>query len=419
MTDTNDSLGKRESWKLGDFPDRKHMVHAAITVGIIFAAIWIVQFINVADNYGLVPMLSIQPHVLTSLPDIFTAPFVHMSWAHIEGNSLPLLVLGFLAAYRGLMKFAWVTVTIIVVSGLFVWLVSPTGTDTAGASAVIAGWLGYVMLRGVFERQGIDMMVGGVAGFIYLGAFEFVPNNQGISWQGHVYGLLTGLLCAWLISERSPIASLNNRAQASLALASKNGVARARELTAGRRKPIAIASAALIIAATAGISLAAAMSTSPQSAPPVAAQPAPTYSAPADPAPTATPTTPAPVAPAPAETVYVPVQAPAAPAPPAEPAYFTNSTAVVQQFYQDINDKNYSAAWALGGSIIGGGSYSGWVAGYATTASVSVGTFRAFGSGQVQTSLSAVQSDGTTKTFEGTYTVSGGVIVAANIVQTG
>ena len=190
MTDAHDSLGKRGSWKLGDFPDRKHMVHAGITVGIIFATIWIVQFINVTDNYGLVPMLSIQPHVLTSLPGIFTAPFVHMSWAHIEGNSLPLLVLGFLAAYRGLMKFAWVTVTIIVVSGLLVWLVSPTGTDTAGASAVIAGWLGYVMLRGVFERQGIDMMVGGVAGFIYLGAFEFVPNNQGISWQGHVSGLL-------------------------------------------------------------------------------------------------------------------------------------------------------------------------------------------------------------------------------------
>ena len=124
----------------------------------------------------------------------------------------------------------------------------------------------------------------------------------------------------------------------------------------------------------------------------------------------------APVAtPAPTKTVYV---APAKPAPPPASSY-TSSTAVVRQFYQDINNQNYSGAWALGGSVIGGGSYSGWVAGYATTVSVRVGTFSAYGSNQVQTSLYAVQTDGSTKSYEGTYTVSGGVIVAANIVQTG
>ena len=91
----------------------------------------------------------------------------------------------------------------------------------------------------------------------------------------------------------------------------------------------------------------------------------------------------------------------------------------MQQFYEDVNDGDYSDAWALGGSIIGGGSYSGWVAGYASTANVSVGTFQAYGSDQVQTTLAAVQNEGPVKYYEGTYTVSGGIIVAANIVQTG
>ena len=147
-----------------------------------------------------------------------------------------------------------------------------------------------------------------------------------------------------------------------------------------------------------------------------AAAPAVTHTVTA-PAAAAKPTTPAPTtaAPAPAKTV----QAPAAPAPAPEPAYFTNSTAVVQQFYQDISNGNYSEAWALGGDNIGGGDYAGWVAGYDTTVSVSLGTFSAFGSDQVQASLSALQSDGSTNTYEGTYTVSGGVIVAASIVQTG
>lgn len=165
------------------------------------------------------------------------------------------------------------------------------------------------------------------------------------------------------------------------------------------------------IALTAGLSLAAC-----GSAKAPAPAPAITHTVTA-PAAAAKPTTPAPTtaAPAPAKTVYV--QTPAAPAP--EPAYFTDSTAVVQQFYQDINDGDYSGAWALGGDNIGGSDYAGWVAGYDTTVSIALGTFSAFGSDQVQASLSALQSDGTTNTYEGTYTVSGGVIVAASIVQTG
>ena len=137
------------------------------------------------------------------------------------------------------------------------------------------------------------------------------------------------------------------------------------------------------------------------------------------------PTTPAPTtpAPAPAKTVSVPVTpaapAPAAPAPPAEPAYFTSSTAVVQQFYEDINYQDYSDVWALGGDNISGTDYAGWVAGYDSTANVSLGIFSATGSDQVQTTLTAVQNEGSVKYYEGTYTVSGGVIVAANIVQTG
>ena len=166
------------------------------------------------------------------------------------------------------------------------------------------------------------------------------------------------------------------------------------------------------IALTAGLSLAACGSVK---AP--AAAPAVTHTVTA-PAAAPKPTTPAPTTPAPAPAKTV-VQAPAAPVPAPEPAYFTNSTAVVQQFYQDINDGDYSDAWALGGDNIGGSDYAGWVAGYDTTVSVSAGTFSAFGSDQVQASLSALQSDGTTNTYEGTYTVSGGVIVAATIVQTG
>jgi len=93
---------------------------------------------------------------------------------------------------------------------------------------------------------------------------------------------------------------------------------------------------------------------------------------------------------------------------------------VVTQFYQDITDQDYSAAWAIGGSNLNGGvGYDAWVAGYSATASISLGTFSYFGSDQCSVDISALQTDGTVKTYSGTYTVENGVIVAANIVQTG
>jgi hypothetical protein len=119
--------------------------------------------------------------------------------------------------------------------------------------------------------------------------------------------------------------------------------------------------------------------------------------------------------PPPASAPKAPAPAPSAPAPQPQ---FTNATAVVTQFYQDITDHNYAAAWAAGGQNVSGGvGYDAWVAGYGTTESISLGTFSYFGSGQVQTGLSALQTNGAVYTYTGTYTVQNGIIVAAHIVR--
>jgi hypothetical protein len=104
---------------------------------------------------------------------------------------------------------------------------------------------------------------------------------------------------------------------------------------------------------------------------------------------------------------------------PAQAVPGTSAKAVVDQFYQDLNAHNYQAAWQLGGSNLSGGSgYSTWAAGYATTASISASTVRN-NDGTVSVSISATQTNGSVKTYVGTYTVANGAIVAANITQTG
>jgi hypothetical protein len=59
-----------------------------------------------------------------------------------------------------------------------------------------------------------------------------------------------------------------------------------------------------------------------------------------------------------------------------------------------------------------------WVAGYSTTASLYLGTDATWSGPTVNAELIAVQTDGSVKTYQGTYTVVGGVITAASIVQT-
>ena len=92
---------------------------------------------------------------------------------------------------------------------------------------------------------------------------------------------------------------------------------------------------------------------------------------------------------------------------------------VVDRFYQDLNAHRYHAAWQLGGSNLSGGSgYRTWMAGYATTASINASTVQT-NHRTVSVNITATQTDGSIKTYTGTYTVAHGAIIAANITQTG
>ncbi|MFC5723943.1 rhomboid family intramembrane serine protease [Streptomyces gamaensis] len=171
----------------------------------IVAAVWLAQLVNWAQGYALVREYGLRAGDVTSLPDILTAPLLHASWAHIESNSGPLFVFGFLAAYRGVARFLGVTLLIAVASGAAVWFLSQGGSVTVGASGLVYGYFGYVVVRGLFDRHLIDTLVGLVMGasFAFL-LTTAVPGTPGISWQAHLGGLVGGLVGAWLFRDRRP-----------------------------------------------------------------------------------------------------------------------------------------------------------------------------------------------------------------------
>jgi membrane associated rhomboid family serine protease len=169
----------------------------------VLAILWIIQIFNALDSYGFDQSLGIHTRDVGTLATIFTAPFLHVSWAHIEGNSGPLFIFGFLAAYRGVKKFGAVSVLIVIVSGLGAWLTSAAGSSTVGASGVIFGYLGYILVRGIFDRHGIDIVIGLVMALCFAYQFtDLLPQNNGVSWQAHAFGFGAGIVGGWLFRER-------------------------------------------------------------------------------------------------------------------------------------------------------------------------------------------------------------------------
>lgn len=185
-------------------------VAAEVTVFVV-ALMWVVQAFNAADGYRLDAEYGIVARSITDLPHIITAPFLHLGLDHIESNTPPLALLTFLAALDGIKRFLYAAAIIIVVGGLGTWLVSPGNTDTVGASGLIFGLLGYVVVRGLFARsvwQAVWQIAVGVAVFVYyqwtlvLLYPSATVNAMHISWQGHLCGLLAGILAAVLAWRR-------------------------------------------------------------------------------------------------------------------------------------------------------------------------------------------------------------------------
>ena len=149
---------------------------------------------------GDMDSLGIVPRDADGLTGIVLAPFLHAGFDHLAANTVPLLVLGFLAALRGPGKFVLATVVIVLVSGIGVWLTSPPLTVTVGASGVVFGYFGYVLGRGLFDRRLFDIVVAAIVVFVYGSIiWGVLPGQSGISWQGHLFGLVGGVLAAWML----------------------------------------------------------------------------------------------------------------------------------------------------------------------------------------------------------------------------
>jgi membrane associated rhomboid family serine protease len=158
------------------------------------------QLDNRLDHAG-----GIRSWYVTGLDGIVFAPLLHGGFTHLVHNSVPLILMGTFVLAAGGRRFLWSTALIAVVSGLGVWFLSAPGTVTIGASGVVFGYLGVLLMRGLVERSwwniAVGLLIGLVYGWMLIGV---LPMDERISWQGHLFGFIGGLIAAVLFRRRSP-----------------------------------------------------------------------------------------------------------------------------------------------------------------------------------------------------------------------
>ena len=190
----------------------KDRLGAIILLLTFVAAIWVVYLVNSLlfdgslNRYGLSPMAlpyrwlsefePSLPYLAGSLRGILLSPLLHGSFSHLMSNTFPLLLLGGFVAIRGAKTLIGVSLLVIVLGGLLVWIVGRPAIHI-GASGLVFGYFGFLVAQGWYERSIVSIVVAVGVLLLYGGIiFGVLPQSGFISWEGHLFGLIAGVLAA-------------------------------------------------------------------------------------------------------------------------------------------------------------------------------------------------------------------------------
>ena len=179
-------------------PRRSDRDSGLLLVGAMAALMWLVEIVDLAA--GDLDRFGIEPREIDGLDGILFSPFLHAGFGHLIGNTIPFVLLGAVIALGGLARVAAVTAIVAVAGGLGTWLVGPDASVHIGASGLVFGYATYLLTRGLYSRRALHLVTGVLVLLVYGTTllFGLVP-TPGVSWQGHLFGALAGVLAARLL----------------------------------------------------------------------------------------------------------------------------------------------------------------------------------------------------------------------------
>lgn len=170
-------------------------------LALIIGAMWLLELVDVVLLDQALNSLGVWPRRVEGLWGIALMPLLHGGLSHLAANTLPFVVLGALVLWRRTADFIVVTVTTTLLTGLILWLVGSSRAVYIGASGIVFGYFGFLIFRGYFERSPQSLLIALVVIVLYGGLLVgVVPQGNGISWEAHLFGFLSGALCARVLS---------------------------------------------------------------------------------------------------------------------------------------------------------------------------------------------------------------------------
>jgi len=168
---------------------------------VMLFTVWLVFWYQVRIDHSI-KSFGIRPQKVEGLMGILTSPFLHGDINHLYNNSIPLFVLS-LALFYFYKRIAWkVIVYGILLSGLLTWTIAKSGNHI-GASGLIYVLVSFIFFKGIFAKHYRLIALSLMVVFLYGSLIWYVfPIKVGMSWQGHLGGLISGFIFALIFRKQ-------------------------------------------------------------------------------------------------------------------------------------------------------------------------------------------------------------------------
>jgi membrane associated rhomboid family serine protease len=179
---------------------------AFVAMCLFIPVLFFIELVDTLTGHMLVNDGGLQPRTISGIDGVIFSPFLHASFAHVTANSVPLILLGTFVLAAGTRRFLYSTIFIAVAAGLAEWFVGDPGSIVVGASGVVFGYLGLLFMRGLVERSWWNVAVALLIGLLYGWQLTLALPSVGphISWRGHLFGFIAGMVAAILFRRRRP-----------------------------------------------------------------------------------------------------------------------------------------------------------------------------------------------------------------------
>jgi membrane associated rhomboid family serine protease len=167
-------------------------------VVVVAALMWLVEVVDQLACGGCLDSHGIVPRSLGGLTGVLWAPFLHAGFGHLAVNTVPFLLLGGLVALEGRRRWLVVTGFVVLAGGLATW-VAARPLIHIGASGLVFGYAGFLLVAGVVERSLRALLAAFVVAALFGGMLlrGMLPGAGHVSWESHLFGFTAGVLAAF------------------------------------------------------------------------------------------------------------------------------------------------------------------------------------------------------------------------------